>query len=88
MPKISERLFKRVGEELLRALYEHYPKFLSTFEVSWEIARDDEFCLRVLQFLEKNKLVYRKRGKDENYARARLWKLSEEARKRFEELRR
>jgi DNA-binding IclR family transcriptional regulator len=83
LPRISERLFTRVGEELLRVLYEHYPKSLSTHEISWEVARDDEFCLRVLQFLESNRLVSRKK----NSEKPRLWRLSEEAWKRYDEAR-
>ena len=57
MSKISEDKEKRIKEEVLRLLYEKYPKMLYTLEVANELIRDDEFILRLMKELNKNNLI-------------------------------
>ena len=80
MSRISEKNFLRVAEQALHALYERFPEPLSTAALSQEIGRDNEFVLRVLEFLEKKGMAKR----TGNVARMRLWTITPAARKKYD----
>jgi len=80
MSRISEKNFTRVAEQALHALYERFPEPLSASALSQEIGRDNEFVLRVLEFLE-GKGMAKKTG---NLAHVRLWTITPAARKKYD----
>jgi excinuclease UvrABC helicase subunit UvrB len=53
MSKISQERIERIKEEILKALYETYPEFKYTYQVSDFVLRDDEFTLNLLKELKK-----------------------------------
>ena len=57
MSKISNQRIEKIKEEVLRILYESYPEFKYTYQVSDAALRDDEFILNLLQELKKLGLV-------------------------------
>ena len=57
MSKISFENESRIKEEILRLLYDNYPKFHYTNTISYEILRNNEFFLRLLNELMKEELV-------------------------------
>jgi len=57
MSMISELKKNRIKEDILKILYDNFPKMMWTFEVAEEIIRDDEFCLKLLEDLKSKKLV-------------------------------
>lgn len=54
---ISEFKKEKIKEDILRILYDNFPKMLWTFEIAEEVIRDDEFCLKLLKNLKAKKLV-------------------------------
>ena len=54
---ISEFKKEKIKEDILRILYDNFPKMMWTFEIAEEIIRDDEFCLKLLKDLKNKKLV-------------------------------
>ncbi len=85
MSRISQNAFKRIAESALGVLYDSFPVPLSTRQVSEQLVRDNEFTLKVLLFLEKQRLSLRVRqGKTGDLERTVLWKISPEAKKRFD----
>ena len=57
MSKISLNKIERIKEEILRSLYESYPEFKYTYQISDAVLRDDEFVLDLLKELKKLNLV-------------------------------
>ena len=55
--KISLKKEAKIKEETLRLLYDKYPKFNYTNTISYEILRNNEFVLRLLNELMKEGLV-------------------------------
>ena len=49
MSKISDGKKEKIKEEILRVLYEIYPEFKYTYQISDLILRDDEFTLNLLK---------------------------------------
>ena len=80
MSRISEKNFTRVAEQALHALYERFPEPLSASALSQEIGRDNEFVLRVLEFLERKELVKRVG----NLPQKKLWTITPAARKKYD----
>lgn len=79
MSRISPANFQRISESVLGVLYEKYPVAQSTVAVAREIARDNEFTLKVLLFLEGKHFVVRaSRGKRAE------WKLSKPAKEKYD----
>ena len=78
--RISEKMFTRVAEQALHSLYERFPEPLSTAALAREIARDNEFCLRVLGFLEKKGMAKRVG----NLPQKKLWTITPAARKKYD----
>jgi len=57
MSKISQGKTEKIKEEILLKLYENYPAFLYTYQVSDLMLRDDEFVLKLLNQLKEINLV-------------------------------
>jgi len=84
MSRISKEGFKKIAEQALGILYDSFPVPLSTRKVAEEIIRDNEFTLKVLEFLEKQGLVTRmKEGKTGLLEKTVLWKISNRAREKM-----
>lgn len=85
MSKISEHKEKRIKEEILRLLYENYPKLMYTVEIADELIRDDEFILKLMKYLNKANLatIF-----EENMGRKvkRKWGLNKDAYKEYKKL--
>lgn len=75
----------RIKEDILRLLYDRYPGFHYTNVVSYEILRNNEFVLRLLDELMKEGLVS---FIDEKGGRGirRKWSLKKEVFERYKEL--
>ncbi|MBI4360233.1 hypothetical protein HY572_00490 [Candidatus Micrarchaeota archaeon] len=81
MSRISRERFHKIAEQVLGVLYDSFPIPLSTRKVAEEIARDNEFTLKVLLFLEQQKLVSKvDQGKTGLLERTVRWKISASAR--------
>jgi len=57
MSKISERKRDKIKGEILRVLYENFPNLLFTNKIAEDIARDNEFILKLLEEMEEVKWV-------------------------------
>ena len=57
MSLVSKDKEKRIKEDVLRVLYENSPKKLYTYFIAEELARDDEFMLRLLNELHQEGLI-------------------------------
>ena len=57
MSKISDKKKDRIKEDIIQELYENYPGFLYTENISEKIIRDSEFTLSLLNDLKKGKVV-------------------------------
>ncbi len=85
MSRISPLAFNRIAEQALGVLYDSFPVPQSTRKVSEQIVRDNEFTLRVLEFLEGKKLVSRvTQGKVGELEKTVRWKISQAAKARFD----
>lgn len=81
MSRISKNRFHKIAEQVLGVLYDAFPVPLSTRKVAEEIARDNEFTLKVLLFLDQQKLVSKvDQGKLGPLERTVRWKISASAR--------
>jgi len=58
MSKISEDKKERIKRDILRLLYDEYPKMFYTYEIADNMLRNDEFTLKLLLDLKKNKAVH------------------------------
>lgn len=85
MSRISQPAFKRIAEQALGVLYDAFPVPLSTRQVSEQLVRDNEFTLKVLQFLEQQKLAVRvEQGKMGPLERSVRWKIAPAAKAKME----
>lgn len=85
MSKISLEKEARIKEEILRFLYDNHPKFHYTNSISYEILRNNEFVLRLLNELMKDDLVsfiHEKGGR----GMRKKWGLKNEAFEKYKEL--
>jgi hypothetical protein len=76
--KIGETKTNKIKEDILSLLYRSSPKALFTSEIASEIARDEEFTKRLLQELEKKRLIVaiKKSPDGLKYSRRTRWRLS------------
>ena len=85
MSKISQEKIERLKEEVLRVLYESYPEFKYTYQVSDSLLRDDEFILDLLKDLERLKLITQiEESKGKNVKRK--WGLTKLTYEKYKEL--
>ena len=84
MSRISEKVFKKIAENALAFLYEQYPLAISTAKIADELARDNEFTLRIMKFLQEKGLVLRlSEGRHGAYSSWNKWKMSPAAYKKY-----
>ncbi|MBS3150579.1 hypothetical protein J4425_02125 [Candidatus Woesearchaeota archaeon] len=57
MSKISEKKKDKIKGEILGVLYEHFPKMIFTNKIADEIARNNEFVLKLLNEMEELKWI-------------------------------
>jgi len=85
MSKISKEREKRIKEQILEVLYNHFPKMYYSKEIGDELLRKDEFILRLMFELKKDNLVT---GFEEKKGRGirRKWGLSKEVYEEYKKL--
>ena len=76
MSRISTGKMDRIKESILQHLFEESPKSLFTFEIAEAQVRDKEFILKLMQDLEKRKLVKQTK---KDFTRKRKWALTDDA---------
>ncbi len=86
MSKISERNIDKIKNEILYLLYESKLKGIYTKKIADEVARDDEFVLRLLKDLEREKIVKTVNLNKIKFVRRKKWLMTEEAYKKYKEL--
>ena len=81
MPRISQSKKDKICEQILHYLFSISPESRFTFDISKEIARDEEFSKSLLQNLESKKLVVQitKNSQGKDYTKRQRWRLSNEA---------
>lgn len=79
--KISEKKREKISEQILAFLYSISPRFVFTFNIAEEIARDEEFVKKMLLKLKSQSLVIeiKKNPKGVPYTKRSRWKLSDAA---------
>ena len=85
MSKISQEKIERIKEEILRILYENYPRFMYTNDVADAVVRDNEFTLSLLKELKKNNLL-RNIEESKGIKIKRKWALTKIAHEKYKEL--
>ena len=87
MSRISDKNIEKIKNEILYLLYESKLNGLFTKKIADELARDDEFVLRLLNGLEKDKIVKTVNSHlKSNFIRRKKWVMTEEAYKKYKEL--
>jgi hypothetical protein len=81
MSKISEKKRDKIKGEILRVLYESFPNYLFTNKIADDIARNNEFVLKLLNEMEEVKWV----KKNKKIARTK-WGLTLEIYNQYEEM--
>ena len=81
MSKISDKKIEKIKSDILAILYEKNLKPFYTFQIAEEVARDDEFTLKLIRVMEKNGLV-----KQANKGNRRKWIMSDNAYKAYSEI--
>lgn len=85
MSRISQPAFRKIAQAALNVLYDAFPVPQSTRMVAEQLVRDNEFTLKVLQFLEQQKLAVRvEQGKMGPLERTVRWKISPAAKVRMD----
>ncbi len=88
MSKISKKKIEKIKEDILAVLFEAKMRGLFTKQISDEIARNDEFVLKLLMEMEKQKLVkqMKKTKKGTEFIRRKQWTLTDQAYKAYKRL--
>ena len=81
MSKISEKKMEKIKEGILSVLFDAGMRGMFTKQISDEIARNDEFVLKLLKDLEKQKIVKQinKTKKGADFVRRKQWTLTNKA---------
>ena len=81
MPRISEQKTEKISEQILFHLYSTFPRQLFTSDIAKETARDEEFTKKLLEKLERKKLVVKieKNPQGVQYSRRLRWRISNKA---------
>ncbi len=79
--KLSKEKKDKIAEQILATLFSKSPKSLFTAQIAREIARDEEFILKLLKELKNKGLVIniKKNPKGVFYSRRIRWRLSNKA---------
>ncbi|MCG2717321.1 MAG: hypothetical protein L6408_00600, partial [Nanoarchaeota archaeon] len=81
MSKISEKKVEKIKENILSVLFDAGMRGMFTKQIGDEIARNDEFVLRLLKELEKQKIIKQmnKTKKGTTFIRRKQWTLTNKA---------
>lgn len=84
--RISEQKKEKICEQLLAHLYAVFPRSLFTATLARELARDEEFIKKLLEELQRKKLVagVHKNKKGILYQRRKRWQLSPLAQRQYQ----
>ena len=76
--KISEAKVNKIKENILATLFSKSPQPIFTADIAMEIARDEEFVKKLLEEMEKKKLVVpvKKNNQGISYIKRTKWRLS------------
>lgn len=88
MSKISQKKVEKIKEDILSVLFEAGMRGLFTKQISDEIARNDEFVLKLLLDMEKQKLVkpIQRTKKGTDFIRRKQWTLTNKAYEAYKQL--
>jgi len=88
MSKISQKKVEKIKEDILSVLFDAGIRGMFTKQISDEIARNDEFVLKLLNELEKQKIVkqMRKTKKGTEFIRRKQWTLTTKAYEAYKDL--
>lgn len=86
MSRISQPAFRKIAQQALNVLYDAFPVPQSTRQVAEALVRDNEFTLKVLQFLEQQKVAVRvDQGKLGPLEKTVRWKIAPSAKARMDQ---
>lgn len=76
--KISKAKTEKIKENVLAFLYSKAPQPLFTSDIAHDLARDEEFILKLLNEMERKKLVVRVKKNPEgiSYLKRNRWRIS------------
>jgi len=79
MSKLSQDSIKTVKANIIRLLYDEYPKSLSATAIGKYEARDKQFVLRLLLELEKDNLIktIKKTNQGKPFLKKQKWTLTD-----------
>lgn len=88
MSQISKKKVEKIKEDVLSVLFEAGLRGLFTKQISDEIARNDEFILKLLQDLEKQNVVKQIRNtkKGTQFIRRKQWTMTDQAYETYKKL--
>lgn len=88
MSKISKKKVEKIKEVILRVLYDAGIRGMFTKRISDEIARNDEFVLKLLLDMEKQGLAKQMKNtkKGTQFIRRKQWTLTDQAYEEYKKL--
>lgn len=88
MSKISQKKVEKIKEDILYVLYDSGLRGVFTKQISEEIARNDEFVLKILKAMEKQRLVKQMRNtkKGTTFIRRKQWTMTDDAYEAYKSL--
>ena len=88
MSQISQKKIEKIKEDIIATLFESGIIGLFTKQISDEIARNDEFILRLLKELETQKIVkqIKKTNKGTEFIRRKQWTMTNNAYNAYKKL--
>jgi len=85
MSKISDKTKILLKNDIMSILHEASLRSMYTFHIAQELRRDNEFTLKLLLELKKQKLVEEiKKGKHGEYLARRKWRIPPKVRERID----
>ncbi len=85
MSRISQPAFRKIAQAAINVLYDAFPVPQSTRQVAESLVRDNEFTLKVLQFLETQKVAVRvDQGKMGPLEKTVRWKIAPAAKAKMD----
>ena len=85
MSRISQPAFRKIAQQALNVLYDAFPVPKSTRQVADSLVRDNEFTLKVLKFLETQKVAVRvDQGKMGPLEKTVRWKIAPAAKAKMD----
>lgn len=88
MSRISQKKVEKIKEDILSVLFEAGMHGMFTKQIGDEIARNDEFTLKLLQNMEKQEIIKQiiKTKKGAEFIRRKQWMLTDNAYEAYKKL--